>query len=50
MSRRARQRQAARPWQSKPDQETPIDWAAIAADLKRREQNPIPAGRTKETR
>lgn len=42
MSRRARQRQGARPWQSKPDQETPIDWPALAADLQRRDQQQQP--------
>jgi hypothetical protein len=38
MSRRQRQRAQARPWQSKPDQETPIPWEAIAAERQRREQ------------
>lgn len=40
MSRRARQRQAAKPWQSKPDQETPIPWDVIAQDRAKREQQP----------
>lgn len=42
MSRRARIRQQARPWQSKPDQETPIPWDQIAQDLAKREQQPQP--------
>jgi len=38
MSRRARARQQARPWQSKPDQETPIPWDVIAQELAKRDQ------------
>jgi hypothetical protein len=44
-SRRARQRAQARPWKQ-PQPEPAIDWAALAADLKRRETNPSTAGRT----
>lgn len=48
MSRRARQRQAARPWQHA-QEPAPIDWAALAADRAKREQQPakpIPSAST----
>lgn len=47
-SRRARQRQAARPWQH-PQPEPAIDWQALAADRAKREQQPakpIPSAST----
>ena len=49
-SRRARQRQAARPWQH-PQPEPAIDWQALAADRAKREQQPakpIPSASTSQ--
>jgi len=41
MSRRARTRAQARPWQHA-QEPAPIDWAALAADRAKREQQPAP--------
>lgn len=41
MSRRARQRQQARPWQQ-PAEPAPIDWQALAQDRAQREQQQQP--------
>lgn len=41
MSRRARLRQQARPWQQ-PTEPAPIPWDQIAAERARREQQPQP--------
>lgn len=38
MSRRARERAAARPWQHPAPADTPIDWSALQADIARRAQ------------
>lgn len=37
-SRRARQRQQAKPWQRQPAPEPAIDWQALAQDRAQREQ------------
>jgi hypothetical protein len=42
MSRRARLRQAARPWQQPQPDPPAIPWDVIAADLQRREQQQQP--------
>ena len=44
-SRRLRQRQGSRPWQT-PTEPQPIDWAALAQDRAKREQQ-LPAPKTR---
>lgn len=41
MSRRARTRANARPWQQQAPEPAEIPWEAIAAERQRREQQPI---------